>query len=363
MKGRAFYWGTGSLGYWYAIAGAFQGALAYFPMELLFIYGGKIVQIFSWSSDNGDGVDDMTAFLSSNGEMIVYQGTDPSQALLWNMVGRFHVGSPLSVRSHGKVGSQEITLTSEGFAAADEAIITQTTDQAQEFGGKIVRASSEAVGQYANNFGWECLYYPRTQMFLCNVPVNPGANQFEQYVRNTDTGAWARFTGWNARTFQVFNQRLYFGDSVGNLVLADTSSSDTPYGWGDLGQPVVRSATTAYQRLTQPGMKSQVTGVQLVTNMNYPSKARVNIISDYGARQIPVPTIADFFATTYWDQDLWNTFYWGDPALDPIALQAKPVTYSVAGYGFATAVSYQYNYRAQQLCWYSTNIIFNNAGV
>jgi hypothetical protein len=94
FKGRAFYWANAALGFWYSAAGAFQGTLSYFPMEFLFQEGGYIKFIFSWSRDNGDGVDDIAAFLSSKGEMLVYQGTDPSNVLSWNMVGRFHVGIP-----------------------------------------------------------------------------------------------------------------------------------------------------------------------------------------------------------------------------------------------------------------------------
>lgn len=363
MKGRAMYWAKQTAGFWYASAGAFQGALTYFPLDLVFHKGGYVVLIVTWSRDNGDGVDDMTAVISSNGEVLVYQGNNPSgsTAADWQLVGRFNTGKPLGVRSHGKIASQEIILSLDGFISMDEAIVNQRTEETTSFSGKIIRASNTAAANYKSNFGWEAIYYPRGQMFLVNVPVS--STQYEQYVRNSNTGAWCRFTGWNARTFCLFNDRLYYGDAnTGQIVLADTSTADTQYGYGDNGNPVLRTATQAYIRLTQPGQKTRVTGVQLVTNMYKPSRASINILQDYNPRNLPTVKIADSYPVSYWDASNWDTFYWGDPDYDLTATNAKPSLHSVMGFGFATALSYRYLNRAQFLTWFSTNYLFDNAG-
>ena len=363
FKGRAFYWATATCGFWYALAGAFQGNLTYFPLDLVFHKGGYVVEVITWSRDSGDGVDDLCGIISSNGEALVYQGLGPDITTQWSLVGRFNVGNPMSVRAHAKVDSAEILMTNDGIMSMDEAIANQQTQEPNTFGGKIIRAANMASQNYAGLFGWECFYYPRGSWFVVNVPISNTPYQAEQYVRNADTGAWCRFTGMNARTWNLYLNRLYFGDPNGNIVLADTNSADTIYGYGDNGQPVLRSATTAYLQLTQPGMKSQITGVQLVTNMNFPTQASINILADYGARNLPSVQAADTFGTTYWDTSFWDTFYWGDPDIDPTLIAAKPVMYSIGGYGFALAVSYRYNFKSQQLIWYSTNILYNQAGV
>lgn len=363
FKGRAFYWAKNVCGFWYALAGAFQGSLTYFPLDLVFHKGGNVVQVLTWSRDSGDGVDDICAIISSNGEALVYQGLGPDILTQWSLIGRFSVGIPMSVRAHAKIQSAEVIASSDGFMSMDEAIVNQQSQETSVFGGKIIRAANFASQNYAGLFGWECFYYPRGSWFIINVPINTTGTQFEQYVRNADTGAWCRFTGMNARTWNILANRLYFGDANGNIVLADASSADTNYGYGDNGLPVLRSATTAYLQLTQPGMKSQITGVELVTNMFYPSKASINILADYGARNLPAVIPADVFGTIYWDTSHWDTFYWGDPDTDPTNIAARPVRYSIGNYGFANAISFRYNFKAQQLVWYSTNVLFNQAGV
>jgi hypothetical protein len=361
MKGRALYWSAAQCGFWYASAGAFQGALFYFPLDYVFREGGAVSLITTWSRDNGDGVDDMTAIISSNGECLVYQGNDPSSALAWQMVGRFHIGVPLSIRAVTKVGSAAIVVTNDGAQSLDEAIANQQTQDSSSFGGKVIRAFNIATTIYRSNFGWDCTFYPRGSMFIANIPIN--ATQFEQYVRNTDTGAWCRFTGWNARSMCVFNTRLYFGTTTGAIVLADTNSYDQNYGFGDDGNPVLKDAQQAYMRFTQPGMKSQITAVQLVTNMYKPTKASINFFADYATRALPNVSAADSFPATYWDQSLWDTFYWGDPDDDPLNQNARPTRHSVMGYGFALSLSFRYNHKKQLLVWYSTNYEFKQAGV
>jgi len=363
FKGRAFYWAYTVAGFWYAAAGAFQGNLSYFPLDNVFHKGGYVVQIITWSRDSGDGVDDLCAVLSNTGEILVYQGLGPDILNQWELVGRFSAGRPLSVRSHGKLASTEIVINTDGFNTMDELIVNQRTQELQTFAGKIFRAAAQVTSNGPAYFGWEAINYPRSSMFLINVPLVADASQTQQYVVNTNTNAWCSFTGWNARTFCVFNDRLYFGDINGGFWLADTSGSDTPQGFGDNGLTVVRDCTQAYMQLNQPGAKSQVTTVELITNMTFPTKASIYILSDYNARNLPALAPSDTFSTTYWDTSLWDTFYWGDPDIDLANLNPRPVRYSANGYGFALALSYRYSFRAQRVVWFSTNIIFKPGGV
>jgi hypothetical protein len=354
FKGRAFYWTTGVCGFWYASAGAFQGTLTYFPLDLVFHRGGSLSLIVTWSRDNGDGVDDLCAIVSTNGEALVYQGTDPGSALTWSLVGRFSIGKPLGVRAHGKLASAEILLTSDGFMSMDEAISNQRAQELQTFGGKIVLAANFAATAYGTNFGWESTHYPRGQMYIVNVPLT--ATQFEQYVRNTSTGAWCRFTGWNSCTFCVYGERLYFGTPDGRVVLADTSQFDSIWGFGDDGVEVLRKATQAYARFNGGG-KSQLTGVQIVSNAIYPSKVATNVFQDYQPRNVPPPRAAPESTVATWDVSDWDAVYWAGFENTNV----RPALYSVSSHGFALAVNLQYLFKEQQFSWYSTNYLFNQA--
>lgn len=364
-KGRAIYIEYRKAGFWYAAAGAFQGNLNWFPLDFVFHRGGYCVNVVTWSRDNGDGVDDMTAFISSNGECLVYQGNDPSDSLAWSLVGRFNIGIPLSTRSHAKLASAEVLLTTDGFLTLDEAIANQRAQELQTFGGKIIRAANAAAAQYGSNFGWECLYYPRSTAFIVNVPIVAGG-QTEQYVQNTNTGSWTRFTGWNARTFCVFNERLYFGTNDGKLVLADTNAADTAYGYGDDGVSVEKRAQTGWQRFNEPGMRAQVTAVTALTNSAYPQKAEVLVLSDFKSR--PLGLLSDAGVVEQnpgtWDVSFWDQDYWADsPAIfDPTGPDARMARYSTSSLGYSLSLRFRYTNKRQQLVWYASTFLIKPAG-
>jgi hypothetical protein len=362
MKGRAFYWENKRAGFWYAIAGAYQGNLIFFPLDRVFRNGGYVLMIVTWSRDNGDGVDDMTAIISNNGETLVYQGTDPGNALAWSMVGRFQIGRPLSVRSHGKLASSEILCSMDGFVSMDEAIVNQRVEEVNYFGGKIIRAANKAASDYQGNFGWEAIYYPRGQMFIINVPISNSPHQAEQYIRNTNTGAWCRFTGQNARTWGLYNDRLYFGTAVGTIMLADANSNDTVVAYGDDGVAVERRATTAYMRFN-PEAKSQLTAVQIVSTISQPSSARVQALSDFNDKPLTAINPAIEFVPGQWNVSNWNQDYWAAAQADAVNMYAKRAMYSVNEYGFNIALRIRYSFRYQPFIWYSSTFVFNPGGL
>lgn len=363
FKGRAFYWENHSTSFWYAAAGSFQGVLVEFPFANFVQKGGYLVQIISWTRDAGDGVDDYCAFLFSTGETLIYQGDDPSIVNQWSMVGRFQIGIPLGVRAHARFASTEIILTNDGFVGLDEAIQNARTEIVDTFGGRVVRAAQNAAQQYSGNFGWDAIYYPRGNLFLANIPLSD--TEFEQYVKNTNTGAWCRFTGWPVRSWTLYNERLYFGTEDGRVLLADVTSNDTASkAYSDDGNPIVYNCLTAYQAFGQPGLKSQLTAARVVMNIFDSAALSLNSFVDYAPRALPPLATPIEQVIGQWDVSDWDTDYWAGPDdLDPASLQARPFFRPITGFGFAIAMSIRYQSLVQNVAWYSTTFVYKQAGV
>ena len=278
FKGRAVYWENSSASFWYAAAGSFQGDLVEFPLATFTQHGGVISMIVSWTRDSNDGVDDLLAIIFNTGETIVYQGDDPSNAQTWSMIGRWMIGRPINIRAHAKYNSTEIVGTQVGFMSLDEAI--QNLPPPQAFGGRIIRAANLATAQYGKNKGWQFFFYTPANLFLVNIPLSD--NQSVQFVKNTNTGAWTKFTNWNARAFALFEKRLYFTTGDGALVLADTNNNDPIQdAYSDDATPILYYATTAYQKFGEPGLKSQITAARVVTTVFDRNALSINAFLDY----------------------------------------------------------------------------------
>jgi hypothetical protein len=83
-------------------------------------------------------------------------------------------------------------------------------------------ASSRA---YSTVFGWQSIHYPQGSYSLFNIPLT--ITESVQYIVNTQTGAWCKFTGQNAACWSLFNGDLYFGAQDGGVIYkADTGASD-----------------------------------------------------------------------------------------------------------------------------------------
>lgn len=362
FKGRAFYWQRESLDIWYANAGSFQGELTRLPLGMFFQRGGRIVQVITWTRDAGDGVDDYCAFISSTGETLVYQGDDPGSTLQWSMVGRFAIGAPLGVRAHARFASTDIILTDDGFVGLDEAIQNARTTTSETFGARVIRAAKAAAKQYRASTGWSAIFYPAANWFIANVPIS--ATDAEQYVKNTNTGAWTKFKGWPARCFAVYNDRLYFGTDDERIVLADVGAADgDAQAYSDDGRAIQYECLTAYHKFGQPGLKTQLTAARVVMNLFDNRALSINAFADYRVR--PLPAVSDPVEQVQgqWNVSSWDEDYWAGAENSPTDAQARTVMRPVNGFGFAIALSVRYRSLVQNVQWYSMTFIYKQAGV
>lgn len=221
FKNRLFLWENDSQDFWYGGLNAIQGVLTKFPLSLVGRVGGNLVSIRTISRDGGSGPDDYIAFFMSSGEVFVYQGSDPSDASAWAIVGRYNIGEPIHQRALLDylgdvqiVTKSDINFLSEIISAGGPG----TTPS------KLSGAISDAARSYGSNYGWQAIFYPRGNRVLINVPVSTNV-QYWQYGFNTITKAPFRFKGMNARCWGIYNNNLYFGGN-GAVYKADTGAAD-----------------------------------------------------------------------------------------------------------------------------------------
>src|SRR3990167_547770 len=191
-----------SLTAYYLAVNAITGAASSFSLAGLAGLGGYIMAMGTWSRDGGAGPDDAAVFLTSEGEAIVYQGTDPSSASTWSLVGVFRIGKPIGRRCMIKAGADLIMVTQDGFVAAS-TILSADRAQAERvaISAQINKAVNDAVRDYGALFGWQPFIYAKGTMLIFNVPV--AATEAHQYVFNTITEAPCRFKGADALCWEI----------------------------------------------------------------------------------------------------------------------------------------------------------------
>ena len=113
---------------WYLPLNAFQGQLSMIPLAGAATKGGKLLFGATWSLDAGDGIDEKCCFVTDLGEILIFTGTNPSDAANWRQEGRYSIGAPMGMNAHLQVGGDLLIATVDGIVPISAAI---TKDSAQ----------------------------------------------------------------------------------------------------------------------------------------------------------------------------------------------------------------------------------------
>lgn len=222
-----------------------QGPLTRFPLGGTMKKGGYLQSIATWSLDGGDGPDDHIAFISSEGEVAVYKGTDPTSSTAWFLVGVYEIGAPIGRRCWFKVGGDVAIISLDGVIPLSKAmVIERGAALSIALSAKIQPILNSDAREFKDEFGWQLLSYPLGTRAILNVPQLENETQI-QYVMNTVSGAWCRFLGMNANCWVLWRERLFFGGNDGVVYEADTGADDN-------GEPIEADVQGAFSMLDSP---------------------------------------------------------------------------------------------------------------
>lgn len=327
---------------WYGGVEAITGALTSFDLGGASQWGGYIMMTKTWSRDTGAGAAEYLAFFMSTGEILVYSGAFPSDAS-WTLISRFKIGAPLSNRAACNVGPELIVLTYDGLVQFSKLLSMGRSTPDTQLSDKIGIKFSEAVQDFGVLFGWEILLYPNGNLIVANVPAVTSTTQY-QYCMQTVSKGWCRFTGWNANTFCVFNNDLYFG---GNGIVYKAMS-----GRSDDGANINGDLQTAFNYC---GSRSSNKSFEMIRPIIFtdgvigPAIALETDFQSYNPDSVPTFSGS---GGTLWDTALWDTFLW---AATPV-LQSNWI--GVTGLGYSASIRMQVSTNALQCKVQSFDVIF-----
>ena len=314
-KRRLFFVENGTLRVWYLDTDAIQGASSLLDLGPVFQFGGTISAIGTWSLDGGQGQDDYLTIFSTEGEVAIYQGTDPADALNWSLVGVFGVGYPLGKRSLLKFGGDLLALTTGGVQPLSQALkLDRAADDNVAITARIQNAFQVATQTYGSLFGWEACAYERGSLVIYNVPTAELTTSV-QFVQNAQTGAWCRFTGLNAFCWDTTDTNIYYG------------GTDGVYQWDvgvtDNGEDVTCDVQVAFNTYGFSGRVKHFTMVQPVLNATANVRPAIEMLTDFEDREpesVPTTVISDRTDVLTIRKD-WTSVV-GDGAWGSVRMQA-----------------------------------------
>ena len=347
FKNRVWMIQANTLNAWYLPTSSIAGAAVQFPLQSVAHDGGYLVGVGAWTIDGGYGLDDQLAFITNTGEVIVYKGTDPSSITTWSLIGVWSLGSPVGRRCMMKYGGDLLIITQDGIVPMASSLQSSRLDPRVSITNKIQWAVSQAISTYGSNFGWQMCYFPKENQLYLNVPINTGSGQ-EQYVMNTITQSWCRFTGWGANCFDLFNDLLHFGGNGFIGKAWDTFADNSTNIQGDCAQ--------AFSYFKSTGQQKHFTMARpmLLTNGSPAVLATLNVDFQLNSNFSPLSVTPITYGV--WDTSTWDIGVWGD------IFSFSNEWQGVNGIGYAGGIELEVASQGIETHWVATDLVFEEGG-
>ena len=350
FKNRLYFTQKDTLTCWYLDVDAIGG-----PASPLYFGGiarnsGYLQAMGTWTLDAGQGADDYAVFVTSMGEVMVYNGTDPDNADTWALKGVWQLGQTFSRRCFFKWSGDLLLLTKDGLVPLASALQSSRLDPRVNLTDKIYFAVSQAATLYSDLFGWQINYYASANMLILSIPTSTG---MEQFVMHNITKAWGRFTDIQAYCWEVTgDSNMNFG---GNGIVGLFYD-----GYSDNGTNITATAQQAYSYFDRAG---QLKRFMLVRPILQSTGGVPNVVcglsvdfdtqSQLGQVQFNPTTLTD----GVWDTSKWDQANWAG------GLITTKVWQGVTGLGFAGSINLNVASRGIELHWASTDYVMEAGGV
>lgn len=350
FKNRLYFTQKDTLNCWYLPVDSIGGAALPLYFGGIARNSGYLQAMGTWTLDAGQGADDYAVFVTSMGEVIVYNGTDPNVAETWLLKGVWQLGQTFARRCFFKWSGDLLLLTQDGLVPLSSALQSSRLDPRVNITDKIYYAVSQAATNYFANFGWQINYFASENMLILNIPIDEGT---EQYVMHTITKSWGRFTNIEAHVWEVSGDNdMHFGGN-GYVATFYTSASDDQ-------NNITATAQQAYSYFDSPGQLKRFTMVRPILQSsggvpNVYCGLSTDFQTELNLGQVSFNPAA--MSDGVWDASTWDNANWSG------GLVTTKVWQGVTGIGFTGSINLNVAARNIELHWASTDYIMERGGV
>jgi hypothetical protein len=289
---------------WYLPVGSVYGTVTQFNFGNKFKSGGYLVNLFNWTVDGGEGVDDYLVAVSSAGDVIVYKGNDPTSATDFRQVGQWFIGPPpINRRIAGSFGGELYILSSYGIVPLSKlvsGILIQSEDI--YISRRVNPLLNEDMASLRTTRGWEIKLIPGENSLICSVPEK-ATGEFSQYVQSLNNQAWTIYRGIPYYTGETWLGNFYIGTSDGELLqLTGDLDDDEQINW---------SVLMSFQDIGDSGAYKITQYIRPVFVAGSPPSYVVEARYDYNLDEVFGAVDSGVTTAAIWDTSLWDSSLWG----------------------------------------------------
>lgn len=306
---------------WYLPQAAVGGTATAFDFGGKFKHGANLAGLFNWTIDGGAGVDDYLVAVSRAGDVMPYQGTNPSDADAWSVVGQWTIGTvPKGSRFGSQEGGNLHLLSIYGLTSMDEIIVgvDGKNARAQSDAGKIAIILRQAMERNINFDGWQINYLPAIGSILINSPPNADGS-YIQYVFSVTVNGWGFWRDVPMLCFDEWDGKIYLGTLDGRVMVMDTfvdNAQITPPPNQLNGDPVKFSILSNFQHYGEPSLfkRGKYIRPQFIATSRPAASCKFRY--DYNLAEMINFRVVTTGQVGVWDLSLWDQAIWASDVPD-----------------------------------------------
>jgi len=298
---------------WYTDVDAYKGNVYPFDFGPQFRHGGTLVGIWSLSVNGGLGIDDYLVALSTSGDVVVFQGFDPSSAATFILRDVWYVGQvPAGRRFVTSFGGDALVLGSLGVLPLSKLLSGALTQSEDSYASrKISPVLSQQLTTYLTTRGWEMEIHPEDKALIVLVPYST-TTPSDQWMMSLHAGAWTKASGLAMTTMKAWKTKLYFGTSGGKLCINDGDVDNNQLSGSTNAIAIQWSLLTGFSKLgTASNKRIKQIRPRFRTEGTSPQYS-VNARWDLDTSDITNIVYSGTFASSaaVWDSAIWDAATW-----------------------------------------------------
>jgi hypothetical protein len=265
-KKRIYFIKKNSFEIWYGPADAITGTLTLEDVSGQFTRGGFLVFAGSYTNQTAQTSADLFFAISSEGEIIFYSGTNPSD---WALVARYVIGKPLGYNAFVRVNNDAWVITQQGIVPISALFASDAAQALNTISAKINETITASARLTPFSYRWEGIFSAINRRVYIIIPVTE--DLCRMLVWSIDTRGWTVYNLHDRKdciSICEAGNTVYYGSADGKVYEAE-------YGYNDRGNPIQFTLTTAFSfygargnfkafkdirplLLTSPGQRFQV---------------------------------------------------------------------------------------------------------
>lgn len=303
-RNRLYFVERNSLIVHYLPVDSIGGAASQLNLAGIFRKGGSVYFTATWSSVSGSSsLEDYLVVVSTEGELAIFQGSFPG-GTDWSLIGTAEGPRPLGINGWMKAGGDIAILTERGWIAVSAIRMKDPAALSIDALSSAIEPDWTREALNRRTIPWEVAKWERKGYAYINCPVVDSTTGPITFVKNLQTGAWSRYTGWDNRCLVIHNEQLYFGSNDGTIRLAEITGYDA-------SMPYTAVMALSWDHLGAPGFTKTVRQAKAEFIAANPFTFLLSASSDYISTFPNAPNVlSDNSPASVWDVGLFDTAVW-----------------------------------------------------